>query len=447
MHNRGMANQAPNRSLPGARRFPWSGSAGVALVLAGCGLSRAQEHIPPPANPASSGQIAPSPAAEVPATLSEQANPGEFQVIQGSKAPRGALDEPFQYDRVIFRPNVSYRFLYGNGMQSAPGMRNNTIIQDLSPGLLVDLGPDWVLSYTPTLRYYSGNAFQDGLDQSVVLRGGVAYEKWRLGLAQSFSESSSPTVETGGQVDQRAYGTMLSANYAINAILSLDLGANQSLNFASGAANGAALQSTEQWSSLDFLNFKFWQRFTFGVGAGGGYVGSDNSPNQTFEQFKGRFGWKLTDRVSLQADAGVDDRRFSGAGRSSAVNPVWDGTLQYQPFDHTSLYVKISQAITQSVLQNQVTVNTSYGAGVTQRLLGHFNLNLSGNYGTEDFLATQTVLTSRTDDNYSFNARLSWPFLRRGSIGLTYQYSYNKSSEAGMTYGTTQMGFDVGYSY
>jgi len=394
---------------------------------------------------AATAQIAPGPDSGVPQTLSEQENPGEFQVLTGGPG-RGALDEPFQYGPVICHPRVNYRYLYTDGLQASPGNQTKTVVQDLSPGLLVDLGPNWVFDYAPTLRFYSDHAFSDGVDQALDLHGGVAYDQWRFGLSQSYADSSSPTVETGSQVDTQTFATGLNASCQLNPILSLDLGGSQNFAIASGSSSVGGLQSTREWSTMNFLNFRFWQRFTFGAGFGGGYVLSDNSPTQTFEQFQGRFAWRISDKTSLQANAGLDQRQFSGGGPSLS-NPTYGATLQYQAFEYTSLYCNLSQAVTQSIIQDSVTVSTAYGVGITQRLLGKLHLNVAGNYSTEDFLSTTATVTDRTDNAYSLNARLSCSFLKRGTLGLTWQYSHNQSTESGLTYGTTQLGFDVGYSY
>jgi hypothetical protein len=441
-----VSNPAHVSSRPGARLVPRASRALLVLVLVGSRLpaARAQLAAAPPS--ASTAQIAPGPDAGVPATLSEQANPGEFNVLTPGSPARGALDEPLQYGPVIFRPRVTYRYLYSDGLQASPGNQSQTVVQDLSPGLLVDLGRDWVFDYAPTLRFYSDPAFRDGVDQFVDLHGGVTFDHWRFGLSQSYSDSSSPTVETGSQVDTQGYVTGLNTSFEVNPVISLDLGGSQNFQFASGSTSVGGLQSTREWSTMNFLNFRFWQDFTFGAGAGGGYVASDNSPNQVFEQYQGRFGWRITDKTSLQASAGLDDRQFSGGG-PSFTNPTYGATLQYQLFQYTALFCNLNQAVTQSILQDSVTVGTTYGAGLSQRLLGKLRLSVSGNYSTEDFLSTQTGMTDRTDHAYTFNSRLSCPFLKRGTLGLTWQYSHNQSTENGLTYGATQLGFDVGYSY
>ena len=69
-------------------------------------------------------------------------------------------------------------------------------------------------------------------------------------------------------------------------------------------------------------------------------------------------------------------------------------------------------------------------------------------------LASATGLsTSRNDDVYSFNARLSCHLLKRGTVAVFYSYSENSSSQTGFTsgsgfgYTSTQVGFEIGYRY
>jgi len=190
------------------------------------------------------------------------------------------------------------------------------------------LGSYWVLDYTPTLRYYSGTNFQNGFDQSVILRGGKTYENWRLGLSQSYTTSSSPTVETGTQVNQASYVTALTASYELNNIMSMDLTANQDIEDAQ------ALASSRTWSSLDWLNFKLTSALNLGVGGGGGYVDEQTGPSQTYEQLESRIGWRVSDKVSLQANAGFEDSQFSGSSRGALISPLYGASLEYQNWPH-----------------------------------------------------------------------------------------------------------------
>src|SRR5580693_7582406 len=80
----------------------------------------------------------------------QQSQPDEMNVfLPSGEAPENPLPEMFQYGPVQLRPHVDYRFLYGNGILSTPSNQQATVIQEISPGILINLGTHWTLNYTP----------------------------------------------------------------------------------------------------------------------------------------------------------------------------------------------------------------------------------------------------------------------------------------------------------
>jgi hypothetical protein len=268
-------------------------------------------------------------------------------------------------------------------------------------------------------------------------------------------DSSLPTVQTGTQVNQQSYITEVTASRELTDVVSLSLQADQNFEFAGNAQNGAqstgTLQNSRTWSTSDFLDFKTGSRFNWGVGGGGGYVSVDTGPNQTFEQLQSRFNWRLTDRISFGANAGAEDRQFQGAQQGDLISPLYGFSVQYQPFDNTRISLTGNRSVSPSLFQSQVVDSTMYDLSLDQRLLGKLHLTLTGTYSTQDYTGTASPTIPAqnplgTDVTTSFNARLSCPLLHRGTVGLIYEYSHNQSVTVG-NYDSTQIGFDVGYSY
>ena len=433
------------------RRFlAWPRKGGLFLLLVLSRIPQAQQQFQDQVQSQVTGtnmdEIAPSLAPDFPQTQTEQANPGVFQVFNPGGPVPGALDQPFQYGRFIFRPHVLYELTYGNGIQSAPGIQQKTLVQQFSPGFALDLGPDWVLDYTPTFVYYSSKAFANTVNQSVILRGSTEYDNWTLGLSQSYSSSSSPTVETGTQVNQDNYGTGVSASHELNSLVSVDLAANQSVEIAQGYSG------SREWSSLDWLNFKMWSHMNFGLGAGGGYDNVDAGPDQIYGQLQGRLNWRVSDKLSLSVNGGEEDRHFRGAGEPDLLNPLYGGSIQYQPFDYTTIALTADNSVSQSFFAGQITENTAFGVTLGQRLLGKLHLDLTGGYTIEKYISATSAVaalngSNRKDDYVSFTSRLSCPLLKRGTASVFYQYSHDNSTLGGFTYGTTEVGFELGYSY
>jgi len=141
-------------------------------------------------------------------------------------------------------------------------------------------------------------------------------------------------------------------------------------------------------------------------------------------------------------------------GAGALVTPIFAATIQYQPFDQTMLSVSASRSVSPASFQNQTAENTGITGDLNQRLLGKLYLDLSGGYNKTKYAASATGLsTSRNDDVYSFNARLSCHPLKRGTVAMFYSYSNNSSSQSGFTsgsgfgYTSTQVGFEIGYRY
>ncbi len=348
---------------------------------------------------------------------------------------------PLKWGFLDLRPHVFYRFNSADGLPVAGSNHVAAVIQEFSPGLLFNLGRHWALDYTPTWRLYSNKAFRDTLDHHVTLTGGTTYHAWILGLSQSYLSTSTPLVETGTQTDQETWLTALTANYRFNSKMTLDLALNQNI------VDAQDFTSYREWSTLDWLNYEFWPRLSAGAGVGVGYVNVVAGADMVYEQFQGRIGWRATDKVSFQIHGGLEDRQFHGGAGGDLLNPVIGGLIQYQPFEFTKLTVTANRAVTASYFQSQVTENTEVLGGLNQRLLGKLYLDLGGGFHNVKYVADNASAAGRTDDYFTFNARLSCPFLKRGTVAVFYQYSDNSSTAPGFTFSSTQLGFEVGYRF
>ena len=381
----------------------------------------------------------------------QQSQPDEMDVFtQPSEAE--SIPQLFRYGPLVLRPHAAYRFLYGNGIQSALGNQEATAIQELSPGLLVDLGTHWAMDYTPTLRFYSNSKFRDTVDHALQLTGGQEFGDWRLGFLHGSQFTTTPLAETGGQTEQTTHVTGLTAAREFNSELSADFALNQQISLVTG------FQDAYTWSTLDWLNYRFWPRLTVGLGAGGGYVkikdtsGSRTAANldQTFEQLQARVNWRAAEKISFQISGGLEDRQFNTAGSGDSLNPIFGAAIQYQPFKNTQISLSASRTVSSSdyYLAAQQAESTMVGLNLSQRFLKKFLLGLGVAYGTTDYTtAVAAAAQNRSDDNVSFNARLSHPIFKRGTASVFYQYADNHSSGPGLSFQSNQTGFEISYRF
>ncbi len=405
----------------------------------------------------------PSPGPLLPSAVQEyQTNQAsQFQVFIPAGTARSGQPEPqiFRWGPVLMRPHLDYQFLYGNGIESSPGQQHKTIVQQVSPGAMFDVGAHWTLDYTPTLSFYSSSNFRDTLNQNVQLNWGSAYNDWFLNGSQSYSSTSDPNEETATQTGQQTYATAFNASYQFNKKVSLDLGFNQNFNYIGNSQSSAGLlqnlASSRSWSTMNWLNYQFWPRLSAGLGLGMGYNQQDNSPDSIDEQYQARVNWRATDKVSFQLSGGLEDQQYLSGGAGALESPIFGATIQYQPFKQTEISVTANRTVSSSAFQGQVTESTSITCDLNQRLFGHLHLDVSGGYNSTKYVSSFAGFsTGRSDDTYTLTPRLSFPCLKRGSIAVFYDYSKNSSTQTGFaagssafSYSSSQIGIEISYRY
>jgi len=95
------------------------------------------------------GQAVPTPLPERAPRLAELPTLGRSQL---GTAPVVApfplpLEDPFRWGPVHVRPHVTYRYSASSGLQARPGQSSDSAIQDVSPGVLLELGDRWRMDY------------------------------------------------------------------------------------------------------------------------------------------------------------------------------------------------------------------------------------------------------------------------------------------------------------
>jgi hypothetical protein len=394
------------------------------------------------------------PQYSMPPPALQQAQNNEMQVFNPEAAFMNMLQEIslYQWGPVRFRPSLSYQFLYGTGIQSSPGTSSATVVQTFSPNFLFVVGSHWTLDYSPSWTFYSSRQFQNSLNHAAMLSWGTSYEDWVLGVSQGYTRSDTPLIETGAQTEQESYSTAINASYQLNSKMSLNMGVSQYFSFANNSGSSANslqnLANYRSWSTMEWLNYGFWPRLNAGIGAGVGYTTQDGSPDSLNEQYQARVNWRATDKISFHLSGGVQDQQYLSGGAGDLVTPIFGTTIQYQPFEQTQLTLGASRSVSPSYFQSQNTESTSLTAGLSQRLLQEFNLGLSGEYATVNYVATtRGVSAGRTDNIYSFSASLSHSLTKRGTVSVSYSYIDNRSGGTGFSFSSNQIGVQVRYQF
>ena len=436
--------------------YPWKAT--LLCVAAFAPAVTAQDVLAPP----------PTASSSVPPAVEEyQTNQAVQMQVFAPSAPASSSqqeNQPFRCGPVIVRPNIIYQFNYGNGILSGPGQQQNTIIQQFSPGVLLQEGSHWTLNYVPTFNFYSSSAFQNTIDENVQLQWGTTLRDWFMSASQGYTFSDDPEIETAGQTSQQTYSTAVTGIYHFNDKLSTDLALNQIFNVVGNSQSSTnlllELGSSRTWSTMDWLNDQLWPRLNVGIGIGLNYNQQDNSPDSVYEQYQAQLNWRATQKISFQLSGGLGDQQYLGSsgmggGTGSLLTPIFSGAIQYQPFAHTKMSLKATRTVSASEFQGQDIESTSISADINQRLFGRLVLDLNGGYSTDDYISSIVgVSTARNDNIYTLNVGLSYPFPKRGTFSIFYQYSKDISTQNGFAagsaafgYASHQIGFAISYTY
>jgi hypothetical protein len=364
-------------------------------------------------------------------------------VIPSAAVPAFAPDTPvIESGPLTVRAHFFYSYLYGDGIPSRDGQRQTTAIQNVAPDFLIDLGTHWTIDYTPTWVFYSSSAFKDSVDQSVRMTGWATAEDWIMQFSQSYSTTSSPLIETGAQTKQVYWSTNLSGTYSFNSKMALELTALHSYQSAE------SFTTSQEWSTMDWLHYKFAPQLDTSVGLGYGYVGVSKGTDMTYTRPQVQVTWTATRKITFTIHGGEESRHFLSGGTPNLNSPIYGASVLYQPFETTKLTLGTEHQVTASFLEDEITKGTQWTGQLEQRLLKEFYLSVALSRGKVDYLPLAgSTVGPRNDLNYSLNVRLSTTLFRRCTVAAIYQDSHNSSTEAGFGLSSSQVGFEIGYRY
>ncbi len=375
---------------------------------------------------------------------------GTAATLPGSKEVMDFLT----WGAVHAKTHVTYQLLYGTGVLSSPGERSDTATQTINPGVLFALGPHWTLDYEPSLRFFSDKSFHNTVDHSLSLNGTTTYENRTLGLFQNYSRTDEPMVETGGQTGAQTYSGGGSVSYQFDNKWSLDVDAGVTLSFVdqtkdTGSSNAipATLSDSQNYYASEWLNYALDPKIGFATGLTEGYSDQNEGISTANEELLGRVTLRPGKKLSLSVDGGVEDQQFLNSDAPDSWSPIFAASVSYHLFDPTMLSLSASRSISASMIQNQIVESTVVNVGLQQQLLKRLQLALSYSYTTSDYSSPVKGVGSREDVGNSYQAALSFGFLKHGSIGTFFQYSQNGSSVSGFSFSSHQVGMTLSWAY
>lgn len=353
----------------------------------------------------------------------------------------GAVQSFLRWGPVSAHLNLNYGLTYGTGLLGARRSQEDTLINSVSPGISLSLGSRWNVSYTPTAVFYDSDAFRDTVNHAVRLAGNLTQGTWDFSISNNFLDADSPLVETGLQNHQIINGTRIAGKHAISEEWTTTIAADQSLRWTDQFNN------VYSWGLSDSTEYRVRPNLAIEGVVSLGYdsvdPGSDMWNQRVTLGIRGNIGQK----INYHASGGVEFRQFTGAAGQSAISPLFDVGVNYQVFESTSLGIRYVQQVGASYFADQYTQSNTIEATLTQRVMGRFQLALTGGFRSADNKSTVGLIQVQQTSDFQF-ARLSigTRFLARGFASMFFQWSENSSNLPGLSFTSRQVGLQLSYS-
>jgi hypothetical protein len=185
-----------------------------------------------------------------------------------------------------------------------------------------------------------------------------------------------------------------------------------------------------------------------GVSVGMGYdlvdPGTDMINEQLMGNLQGAFGSKFNYKVA----GGLEFRQFVDTDAGTEVSPIFDASVGYELTQTTLITAHFTEQVTPSFFNDQFTTSTVVEGSINQRLLGKFNLGLTGGYRWADYKSTLNPSEVVRKANYEFlRVSLGARFLTRGTASIYFLWSNNDSTVEALSFSSHQFGVQLTYGF
>jgi putative beta-barrel porin BBP2 len=361
--------------------------------------------------------------------------------------------------RFHYELRLTVRSVYDDNINLSPDNRISDFYTTIEPAVMVGFGDtdarieNYIrLNYLPAVFIFADHSENNSVQHVARLDGQYRINRLTLNLSQMVQIMDGVDVQTqdsGGSLDQQVnldvagrtrfnvYTTHLNAAYYLTGKTFLSTGADYT------ATHYTSLISSEVFSANLFLNYNYSPKFVIGLGGTGGFNNVDEpNPDQTFEQVNVRLSYQVTGKIDVAASGGVEFRHFDGDMRDQYTSPVFEGTLNYAPFDGTKVSLTANRRILNSaVLASQNYAVTNISVGVQQRFMQRFFLGVNAGYENSDYFSTVGTTGPDRNDNYFFvQPSIAVRVTRFWTVGAYYLHRANDSSFDAFSFHDNQVG-------
>lgn len=362
-----------------------------------------------------------------------------------TEVPASSEGEPTRPWKLTLHARVSG--IYDDNIYISARHRQADFVSVLSPGLKFAWG-DWlaqkgnfvVFDYTLSGLIFADHPSQDTIEQEADADAQWALAHLTFTFHFGFQDLSSPDIDVGNRTRRRLYQTALLNKYDLSEQTSLE--ANLYNNFSDYETRLSSDESTARF----WFDYHPTPKLTFGPGLAVGYLTVEDSPSQTYERILGRVTYAPTDKLSFEADGGLEIRQTEDGDR---VNPVLNLTGSYLPFEATEFRLSAYRKVeTSASLAGENYTSTGVSVEASRTIRASCDLVMSGGYNHSDYQPTIRGRTPSRDDDYFFvRPSVRFAVTSRVNIEIFYLHQENDSTRATSAFRDNQAGARVHLEY
>lgn len=405
--------------------------------------------------PSTTGQTAQT------STLSGQSLERVGQSFQAQRAEQALIGAPVPESvrRFHYEFRIQVAEIYDNNLNLAPNNRIHDFYTRAGAVLTLGFGDTIVreenfleLFYEPDFLIFADHSNFNTVQHVAYFAAQYRFSRLTLGAAENIQlaetgDSQLPgfpgtvvngvNVDTGGRRRINTYTTHLSATYDLTGKTFLSSAGDYTrIDYA------GSLTDSQRFSGNFLLNYQYSPKLGFGAGgtAGRDLVNQGNS-DQTFAQANLRALYNPTGKLNTSLSVGVEFRQFD-TGSHDSVDPIFDLSVSYAPFDGTSITLDASRGTQVSaVLVSQDYASTQVQVTARQRLFQRFVISIIAGYQNLDYFgSSEHTVASRGDNYYFAESSIDTRITNYWSAGIFSVYRENTSNLSNFSFNETQVG-------
>jgi len=371
------------------------------------------------------------------------------------------------------RPHAAYSLVYDDNIflenkdkstnQKGNAGRDHDWISTITPGLRLNAGDAvtrqsafFDANYEAAIIRFANYTGSDAVDHNANLALGGKFNRLSLNVSQSlasYSDADQHNLAANGRVKRKLWDTKAGAAYEVSEKTTAGLDFVQTIN----DYPAPFVNSTERSGNL-WMDYQVLPKVKMGASAGGGYLQVDNTatfvnPNSVYENGQLRLEWQMTEKTTVKASGGIENRHYQGQG-TDKLSAIFSIGADWRATEATTFSLSAKRGSKPSNANgNTINEETSVTLGVKHGLMDGLSVKFDGGYQVSQYSATtltSIAAGSIRDDNYYFlKPGLSYRFAERAQATAFYQYRRNNSNlpANGNDFYGNQIGMEISYRF